>query len=193
MIIADEYDDIMNKRKKAMHDATFLQLRESNRRKEAVRLDKEEFSRRIVAMLPVLYRVAWSQLPQQADREDAVQETIRRAWEKRGRLREERYMQTWVIRILLNVCETQRRKAGRMIPTEAVEAASARETDTPLLDALMALPEKYRLPLQLHYVEGYDMAETARMLHLPVGTVKSQLHRGRNMLREMLNEEAFEE
>ena len=47
-------------------------------------MTKEEFSRRIIAMTDTLYRVAWSQLSQSADREDAVQETIRRAWEKTG-------------------------------------------------------------------------------------------------------------
>lgn len=156
-------------------------------------MDRDEFSRRIIAMLPVLHRIAWSQLRNAADREDAVQETIRRAWEKRGRLREERYMQTWVIRILLNVCDTLRRRAGRMIPAEQLpQSGGAAIRETPLLDALMALEEKYRLPLQLRYVEGYTVAETARMLRLPEGTVKSRLARGRDRLRAAINEEVFE-
>lgn len=156
-------------------------------------MTKDEFSRRIIAMTGVLYRVAWSQLPQSADREDAVQETIRRAWEKRDRLRDERYMQTWVIRILLNVCDTQRRKDARMFPAEYVTSIQRDESrDTPLLDALMSLEEKFRLPLQLRYVEDYSVAEVARMLRLPEGTVKSRLARGRDKLRTMLNEEVFE-
>ena len=157
-------------------------------------MTKEEFARRIVAMTDVLYRVAWSQLLQEADREDAVQETIRRAWEKRDRLRDERYMQTWVIRILLNVCDTQRRKNARMLPQENIPAASRDDgRDTPLLDALFALEEKFRLPLQLRYVEGYTVAEVARMLRLPEGTVKSRLSRGRDKLKTMLEEEVFDE
>lgn len=156
-------------------------------------MDKDEFSRRMIDMLPVLYRIAWTQLRQAADREDAVQETIRRAWEKRERLREERYMQTWVIRILLNVCDTIRRHAGRLIPSEELpEKANTPVSETPLLDALMSLEEKYRLPLQLRYVEGYSVAEVAQMLHLPQGTVKSRLSRGRDRLRAMVKEEVFE-
>ncbi len=156
-------------------------------------MDKDEFSRRVIDMLPVLYRIAWTQLRQAADREDAVQETIRRAWEKRERLREERYMQTWVIRILLNVCDTIRRRAGRLIPSEELpQKAGIPERETPLLDALMSLDEKYRLPLQLRYVEGYSVAEVAQMLHLPQGTVKSRLSRGRDRLRAMVKEEVFE-
>ena len=155
-------------------------------------MDKDEFSRRVIDMLPVLYRIAWTQLMQAADREDAVQETIRRAWEKRERLREERYMQTWVKRILLNVCDTIRRRAGRLIPSEELpQKADTPERETPLLDALMSLEEKYRLPLQLRYVEGYSVAEVAQMLHLPQGTVKSRLSRGRDRLRAMVKEEVF--
>ena len=157
-------------------------------------MDKDEFSRRIIDMLPMLHRVAWSQLAQAADREDAVQETIRRAWEKRSRLREERYMQTWVVRILLNVCDDMRRRAQRMSPEEWQDVASEDQTgrETPLLDALMALEEKFRLPLQLRYVEEYSVSEVARMLRLPQGTVKSRLARGRDKLRQILREEVFE-
>ncbi|MBQ8555516.1 MAG: RNA polymerase sigma factor [Clostridia bacterium] len=156
-------------------------------------MTKEEFARRIIALSPVMYRLAWSQLPQQADREDAVQEAIRRAWEKRDQLRDERRMQTWVIRILLNVCDTQRRRAKRMLLVEDVgELSSDLKPETSLLDALFSLEDKYRLPIHLHYIEGYDVAEVAAILRIPVGTVKSRLARGRDKLRTLLNEEVFE-
>lgn len=156
-------------------------------------MTKDEFAQRILAMTDVLYRIAWSQLRQQADREDAVQETIRRAWEKQASLRDERYMQTWVIRILLNVCRSLQRRAQRMLPTEDVPIIQAdTQQSTPLLDALFTLEEKFRLPLQLRYVEGYSVAEVARMLRLPEGTVKSRLSRGRDKLKALLNEEVFE-
>ena len=119
--------------------------------------------------------------------EDAVQETIRRAWEKQASLKDERYMQTWVIRILLNVCRSQQRKSAKMIPAEYLPAAHRDDmTGTPLLNALFTLEEKFRLPLQLRYVEGYSVAETARILRLPEGTVKSRLSRGRDRLKAIL-------
>ena len=62
----------------------------------------EEVTQAILGMTDTLYRVACAQLRQRADREDAVQECLRKAWEKRHLLRDERYLQTWVIRILLN-------------------------------------------------------------------------------------------
>ena len=156
-------------------------------------MTKDEFAQQMIGMTDVLYRIAWSQLHQAADREDAVQETIRRAWEKRGQLRDERYMQTWLIRILLNVCDSLRRRAARMVPAEYIPAAHHDlPQDTPLLDALFSLEEKFRLPLQLRYVEEYSLAEVARILRLPEGTVKSRLSLGRAKLKALLNEEVFE-
>ena len=157
-------------------------------------MTNEDFARRILAMSPMLYRLCLTQLRQPADREDAVQETIRRAWEHRDRLREERYMQTWVVRILLNVCDTQRRKARRVLPMERLpETAAPQAEESPLLAALCVLAEEYRLPIQLHCIEGYDVAEVARMLRLPQGMVKSRMARGRAKLRELLEEEVLGE
>ena len=158
-------------------------------------MTNEDFARRILAMSPMLHRLCCTQLHQHADREDAVQETIRRAWEHRDRLREERYMQTWVVRILLNVCDTSRRKARRMLPVVHLpeKAATQPGVESPLYAALCVLEEKYRLPIQLHYIEGYEVAEVARILRLPQGTVKSRMARGRAKLREMLEEEVLGE
>ena len=52
-----------------------------------------------------------------------------------------------------------------------------------LADALEALPEKLRLPLTLHYLEGFSVEEIARILRIPAGTVKSRLHQARSQLR----------
>lgn len=156
-------------------------------------MNREDFSQKVIDMIPVLHRVAYMQLQQAADREDAVQEAIRRAWEKREHLREERYMQTWVIRILLNVCDTMRRRNARVQIQESFCDHSAPErNESVLIDALMSLDEKHRLPLQLRYIEEYSVAEVARMLRIPQGTVKSRLARGREKLRALLDEEVFE-
>lgn len=155
-------------------------------------MTSEDLARAVVDLSPVLHRIAYTQLRQAADREDAVQEAIRRAWEKRGHLRDERYLETWLIRILLNVCDNIRRRDGRAIPVEYVPAAVQQESPTPLLDALRQLEDRYRLPIMLHHIEGYEVADVAAMLHLPQGTVKSRLARGRAKLRTLLQEEVFE-
>lgn len=155
-------------------------------------MENEAFTRAVVGMADTLYRVAATQLRQRADQEDAVQEALRRAWEKRHRLRDERYVQTWVIRILLNECHRMQRRMARTMPAEDIPAVH-REGKGELKAALLQLDERYRVPILLHYVEGYDIAETAAMLRIPQGTVKSRLARGRGALKQLLDEEAFEE
>lgn len=155
-------------------------------------MEKEAFTSAILGMTDTLYRVAATQLRQRADQEDAVQECLRRAWEKRHKLREERYVQTWVIRILLNECHRMQRRMSRTLPAEEIPAAH-RDERGELKDALLRVEERFRTPMLLHYIEGYGIAETAAMLRIPQGTVKSRLARGRKQLKAILDEEAFEE
>ena len=161
------------------------------RNKGAISVENEAFISAILGMSDTLYRVAATQLRQRADQEDAVQEALRRAWEKRHKLREERYMQTWVIRILLNECHRLQRRMARTVPSEEIPLAH-RDDESELKDVLCRVEERYRVPILLHYIEGYSVAEIGAMLRIPQGTVKSRLARGRKALKELLDEEVFE-
>lgn len=152
-------------------------------------MNKADFVQRVCACERRLYRIARTMLRSDADCEDAVQETLLRAWAKLATLREEQFFETWLIRILINECKTLYRKRPRA-ESEIPESLAAPAEDRKLMDALMNLPEKYRIPLELHYIEGYGVAEIARMLFIPEGTVKWRMNRGRAMLRTELGEEA---
>lgn len=150
-------------------------------------MNGEEFARRMTDMTQTLYRVCHTQLSRRCDFEDAVQETLEKAWENRGRLRDERYMQTWVIRILINQCHNIQRQRMRERITE--EPPDQRQSPAPdeeitLHDALMTLEEKLRLPIVLYYVENYRVAEIAKMLRIPEGTVKTRMARARQELKD---------
>ncbi|MBQ8962362.1 MAG: RNA polymerase sigma factor [Clostridia bacterium] len=148
-----------------------------------------DFIQRVRACERRLYRVARTMLPQECDCEDAVQEALLRAWDRRETLRQEAYFDTWLIRILINQCKTfyRRRPPEPAELTEDIPQVTSEET--PLLEELMALPRKQRVTLELHYIEGYSVAETARILRLPEGTVKWRLKRGRELLKQSLNRE----
>ena len=119
-------------------------------------MNETEFDARIRALTPRLYRVSRTLLSCEADREDAAQEAVIKAWRNRHALREERYFETWVIRILINGCRRIGRK-GRPKPLpEDVRADDP--PDTGLADALRTLDVKYQLPVTLHYVEDYPLA-----------------------------------
>lgn len=154
-------------------------------------MDNDTFAARIIDMQETLYRVAYSILPQQADREDAVQACILRAWHKRHTLREPRYMQSWVIRILINECNTLLRKRRRELPTDDIpgRVAPPPDADIALHDLFLSLEEDLRLPAVLFYMEDMPIREIASAMRLPAGTVKSRLHRARGKMRDALTKE----
>lgn len=67
-------------------------------------MEKEAFERELLALTDTLYRVSASILPRQCDREDAIQESILTALQKRERLRDDGALRAWVVRILVNNC-----------------------------------------------------------------------------------------
>ena len=153
-------------------------------------MTNDEFSTRITAMIQTLYRISYSQLSQGCDRDEAVQECLCKAWQKRRQLEDARFMQTWVVRILINECHNIQRKRRREIPMEELpERTAPPDADYALHDALLSLDETLRLPLVLHYIEGFTTEEIARILRCPQGTVKSRMRRGRRELKQILTEE----
>ena len=151
-------------------------------------MDRDAYVMRVRACERRLYRVARTLLRADADCEDAVQEALLRAWAKLDTLRRPEYFETWLIRILINVCRSgYRRPAAEALPDDL--PAQDDGGDARVLSALSALPEKPRIALELHCVEGYDVKACARMLGVPEGTVKWRLSRGRALLRRELGEE----
>lgn len=156
-------------------------------------MNREAFAERVHAMQDKLYRIASGQLRGMQDREDAVQEAIFRAWKMREALRREEYFETWLVRILINECHNIQRAGRRFVPAEKLPEQAYTEknmegSDADLRAAVLALPEKLRLPVMLHYIEGYTTEEAGRILHVPVGTVRSRLKKARELLKERLGE-----
>lgn len=154
-------------------------------------LDASEFTREVIACERMLYRVARSMVHNDADCLDVVQEAILRAWNKRHTVRSS-YFRAWLCRIVINECHTLHRRTKRVQPVAQVPEGGIEPEDIALRDALERLPEKLRMPLLLHYLEGFSLAEIGNMLGLPLGTVKYHLHQGRKALKESLSEEVYE-
>lgn len=151
-------------------------------------MDAQTYLEQMQAAEGTLYRVACAMLQQETDRRDAMQETALRAWEKRNTLRQEKYFQTWAVRIMINVCRDMYRQKNRTQLTEISADPAALQPDQELWMTVETLPEKQRLPLILYYREGFSMEDIARTLKMPVGTVKFRLHQGRKALRVELSD-----
>ena len=120
-----------------------------------------------------------------------MQDAALKAWEKRDKLREDKFFRTWITRILINVCyDTQRKRRHIISVDEIPESATVSNAPDPdLAMALASLPEKLRLPLVLCYSEGMSYEEAADVLRIPITTLRGRLRRGKAEMRKELNAE----
>lgn len=136
-----------------------------------------------------LYRLAYTHLRTPADAEDAVQDVFLRYLRHAPHFESDEHERAWLIRVTINRCRDIRRAAKLRIFAELDEQTPAHEPDddaAALLAAVLALPEKYRTAIHLHYYEGYAIAEIAAILHIPASTVGTRLARGRRLLHTAL-------
>ena len=134
----------------------------------------------------LMFYLALRILGSQQDAEDAVQAVFCRLLEKEltiwpGRER------AFLTKLTINHCKNQLAAAKRFAPEALDELRLPAEPgDRAVLRAVMELPEKYRLVVVLHCLEGYSFSEIAGMLQLTPSAVSMRLHRARKMLREQL-------
>lgn len=129
--------------------------------------------------------------------EDMAQEAFLRAFRGLGSWRRDSAFSTWLFALATNVYRSEMRRVtpesvsidDSVTPTESVEdSASDADRRSVVHRAVQSLPPKYRDPLILFYFHDQNVAETARSLELPEGTVKARLSRGRAQLKSKLGE-----
>jgi RNA polymerase sigma-70 factor (ECF subfamily) len=157
--------------------------------------DQRAFARLVEAEQPRLFTLALRELGSRADAEDAVQESIIRAWRALPRFRAEASFSTWLYRICLNAIHDQRARSARgsgvplddvVEPADPRDAIVERELSGDLQRALAGLDETYRTAVILYDVLGHSYAEISVILDVPEGTVKSRIYRGRTELARSL-------
>ena len=150
-------------------------------------LDREAFCRLVTEQETLLYNVGRTMLGNDADCRDAIQEAVLSAWKGIGRLRETRYFKTWLVRILINQCNTLLRKRRYTDELQAnMPSLAADDEQLAVRQAVEALPPKLKPVVVLYYYEDFSIEDTARALGIPRGTVKSRLSKARNCLRQTL-------
>ena len=152
----------------------------------------EQFSCLVKKYIDTVFRVALNYTKQPADAEDITQNVFLALLREEKPFQSEDHARAWLIRVAVNECKKWHRSPWRRhVSYEEYAAAlpDASTRDREVLDAVMALPRKYRMPIYLYYYEGYTTQEIAGLLHLPKGTVCTHLNRGRELLRIELQEE----
>ena len=172
---------------------------------------QRDFNREIIPHLDTLYNFALRLTTDPNDAEDLVQDTIVKAYRFFSSYEKGTNAKAWLFRILKNSFINNYRKVSKK-PQEVdydevstfYETIRDESTDTSDLEKIMfrelidddvsraleRLPEDFRTVVLLCDVEGFTYEEIANMLDVPIGTIRSRLHRGRNLLKTQLMEYA---
>jgi RNA polymerase sigma-70 factor (ECF subfamily) len=141
-----------------------------------------------------LYVVAYRLLGHRADAEDAVQRALLKCFAARDAYSPRWAVSTWLYRVLTNVCIDEMRRRRSAAGALRASAESAPRHASPRVGervdverALARVPREARMLLALHYVNGLSAVELARIRGISINTVKSQLARGKTIMRRTLD------
>ena len=138
-----------------------------------------------------VFRVALNYLKEPSDAEDVTQSVFEKLLRCGKPFESDDHIRHWLIRVAINECKHILRSPWRShenIEDYARTLAFENQRRSDLFLAVMALPRKFRLPIYLHYYEGYSTQEIGQILKLPKNTVCTHLKRGRELLKIQLQE-----
>ncbi|MCM1334346.1 MAG: RNA polymerase sigma factor [Bacteroides sp.] len=157
-----------------------------------VELNAAEIERSFDLYADMLLRLAFQHVKNQQDAEDIVQDAFLRL-QQQGSLESREHIKSWLIHVTSNLCVNELRRAKRRREVPLEDAWVRRdEAQTNVLELIGKLDPKYRNALYLHYYEGYRTTEIAEIYHVPPNTVVTWLKRGRERLKLVIEEEAYE-
>lgn len=137
-----------------------------------------------------LYAAAFNITRQRQDAEDAVQEALLRLYKSDKEFESEEHVKAWLIRVTINIAKSTCTSFWHRnrVPYEDYmeEIPFEDDSDRDLMEAVLSLPEKYRIIVHLYYYEGYKTREIADTLKLSENTVKTRLLQSRKLLKTKL-------
>ena len=166
---------------------------------------RDAFTALLKPHLDRLYRLAYRLTSSAPDAEDLVQDVVLKLYQRRDELTSIRELSPWLGRVLYNHFIDDKRRYGRQ-PLKLVDSSVSvdeevgsgseplaetlsADTARSLSNALAKLGEDHRIVVLLHDSEGYKLREIQELTGVPMGTLKSRLHRGRERLRELLKKD----
>ena len=155
---------------------------------ETRRANEVEAERLVGAYADLILRLSYTYLKSTHDAEDICQTVLLKLMGAPARFEGPEHERAWVIRTTANACKDVLRSGHRRrtVGLEAApDAAAPEEPESEVVDAVMALPCKYREAIYLHYYEGYSIREIAKLTGRSESAVSAHLSRGRAKLRTM--------
>ena len=142
-----------------------------------------------------VWRVALSRTRKEEAAQDLFQEVFMRLFEKERSFDSEEHRKAWLIRTTLVCCQRYLSAAFKnttLTLEEVGDLAAIPEEEHGLFAALLKMPAKYRIPIQLYYIEGLPAETCGEILNLRPGSFRSRLSRGKAMLKELLKGEGID-
>lgn len=152
-------------------------------------MNDEELERLVRKYGPSVYRLAYARTGSRSDAEDVMQDVFLKLLRARPQFRDEEHGRAWLLRVTANCAADLYRSAWRRRTQPLTGDQPGREPEPEggdVLEAVLALPAKYRTVVHLFYYEELSVAEIASILHQSRGAVKTRLFRARAMLRDKL-------
>ncbi len=133
----------------------------------------------------MLFRICIVLLCHEADAEDAVQETFLRYFTKAPAFSSEEHRKAWLIRVATNICKNTLRFKIRhsTLNLDEVRNVGVSDSDADLFEAIMELPPKYKLVMDLYYMEGYRIKEISDITGASPDAIRKRLQYARNALK----------
>ena len=138
-----------------------------------------------------VFSVIYSYTKSADDAAELSQDTFIRLYTYDGLFYSDEHMKAWLIRVAINICNNHFRSRKHISSSPVPEDLPSEEQQEidELINVVMELPEKYRLPIHLFYYEEYSITEISEILGLNESTVKTRLKRGRDKLKKVLRKE----
>lgn len=143
----------------------------------------------------LVFRLCIVYLKNEADAEDAFQDIFIKLFEKNPKFNDEEHIKAWLIKCTTNHCKNILGSYWNRfrVSMDNVELPIEDKEDDELVKFVMKLPFKYKAVIYLYYYEGYNSLEISEILNVKEATVRTQLKRGRELLKKDLSNGGFED
>ena len=151
----------------------------------------EQYTCVVKKYIDMVFRIALNYLKNKADAEDICQNVFLKLLTQKKTFDSEEHLRNWLVRVTINECKSLLRSpwhSRESLEDTQLPPSSFQDGKGALYYAVMDLPAHYRVPLYLHYYEGYSTQEVAKLLSLPKNTVCTRLRRARMLLRDCFEE-----
>lgn len=156
---------------------------------------KNDYEKLIDKYSAAVFRCAYSFVNNRYDAEDIMQEVFLKYLVKKPAFHDENHEKAWFLRVTINLSKNYLRSIWYKKVELREDMISAIYTDASnnhLWDSISKLPKKYRIPIVLHYMEGYSIKEISQMMMKKSATIGTWISRGRDLLKKMEMEEENE-